>query len=585
MNNRVTKGSEMTFEGLVRDCATCVLERFHDYQDRFRRITLRAPERFANRQWAEVQADTTQRLKLYAAVVDQTETALCILLADQVAHPAIWSAARADYAARIAVRDDRELAETFFNSVSRRIFGTVGVNPLIEFVHDHPEPPPACPAAQVFKTYPLTGPMEPILRQIISAGSNFQINKRALENVLPQMVERVETKLGHRDGATRPAHIEMILSTFYRGQGAYLIGRIVEGERIIPLVAALLHAVEGLVVDALLLDPDRVSIVFSYTRSAFHVSTDTPRALVDFLKTIMPSKPEAEIYSSIGYFKHGKTALYRDVCRHTAQCTEDRFRLSAGKRGMVMVVFDMAGLDMVVKLIRDRFDTPKKTTRAKVMDQYAFVFNHYRVGRLIEAHTFEHLSFDRCWFSDDLLEGLATDAGRTVHLENDRVIIDHAYLERRVTPLDVYLKANSGEKARAAVVDFGNAIKDLAYANIFPGDMLLKNFGVTRHGRVVFYDYDEIVPLTDCRFRTIPQARTYMDEMAAEPWYTVGEDDVFPEEFSRFLGLSPAHRDLFLSRHADLLAPEFWVGVQEEIRSGRIRHIRPYADHYRLEKA
>jgi isocitrate dehydrogenase kinase/phosphatase len=365
MNHRVTKGSEMTFEGLVRDCATCVLERFHDYQDRFRRITLRAPERFANRQWAEVQADTTQRLKLYAAVVDQTETALCILLADQVAHPAIWSAARADYAARIAVRDDRELAETFFNSVSRRIFGTVGVNPLIEFVHDHPEPLPACPAAQVFKTYPLTGPMEPILRQIISAGSNFQINKRALENVLPQMVERVETKLGHRDGATRPAHIEMILSTFYRGQGAYLIGRIVEGERIIPLVMALLHAVKGLVVDALLLDPDGVSIVFSYTRSAFHVSTDTPRALVDFLKTIMPSKPEAEIYSAIGYFKHGKTVLYQDVCRHTAQCTEDRFRLSPGKRGMVMVVFDMAGHEMVVKLIRDRFDTPKKTTRSQ----------------------------------------------------------------------------------------------------------------------------------------------------------------------------------------------------------------------------
>ena len=575
----------MAFEVLVQDCATCILERFYDYQDRFRRITLRAPERFINRQWAEVQADTTQRLNLYATVVDQTETALCSLLADRVTQPAIWSAAMSDYAARITVREDRELAETFFNSVSRRIFGTVGVNRMIEFVHDDPEPLPVFPSKPVFKTYPLAGPMEPLLRQIIATGSNFQINKRVLENVLPQMVERVNTKLDLSDNPDRPACIEMIRSTFYRGQGAYLIGRIVAGKRITPLVMALLHAANGLVVDALLLDADGASIVFSYTRSAFHVSTDTPRGLVDFLKTIMPSKPEAEIYSSIGYFKHGKTALYRDVCRHTAQCTEDRFRLSAGKRGMVMVVFDMAGHDMVVKLIRDRFDTPKKTTRAKVMDQYAFVFNHYRVGRLIEAHAFEHLSFDRCWFSDDLLDALTTDAGRTVHLENDRVIIDHAYLERRVTPLDVYLKATSDENARTAVVDFGNAIKDLAYANIFPGDMLLKNFGVTRHGRVVFYDYDEIVPLTDCRFRTIPRARTYMDEMAAEPWYTVGEEDVFPEEFSRFLGLSPAHRDLFLSRHADLLAPEFWVGVQEEIRSGHIRHIRPYASHYRLEKA
>jgi isocitrate dehydrogenase kinase/phosphatase len=249
---------------------------------------------------------------------------------------------------------------------------------------------------------------------------------------------------------------------------------------------------------------------------------------------------------------------------------------------MVMVVFDMADYDMVVKLIRDRFDTPKKTTQAHVMEQYEFVFRHYRVGRLIEAHAFEHLSFDRCWFSDNLLDYLTGEAGETVHLVNDRVIIDHAYLERRVTPLDIYLKEESDEKTDAAVVDFGLAIKDMAYANIFPGDMLLKNFGVTRHGRVVFYDYDEIVPLTDCNFRKIPQARTDMDEMADEPWYMIEENDVFPNEFSRFLGLSPRHRELFLSHHADLLATAFWITVQDEIRSGNIRHIRPYQPHCRL---
>jgi len=251
-------------------------------------------------------------------------------------------------------------------------------------------------------------------------------------------------------------------------------------------------------------------------------------------------------------------------------------------RGMVMVVFDLAGYELVVKLIRDRFDTPKKTSREKVMQQYDFVFHHYRVGRLIEAHAFEHLSFDRCLFPDDLLDWLVDEAGRTVHLDRDRVIIDHAYLERRVTPLDIFLAEESGPKAETAVVDFGNAIKDLAFADIFPGDMLLKNFGVTRHGRVVFYDYDEIVPLTACRFRKIPQARTDLEEMSDEPWYLVGDGDVFPEEFSRFLGLSPAHRDLFLSRHADLLTPDFWTAVQEEIRDGRIRHIRPYHDRYRL---
>ena len=574
----------MTIEALAQSGSNLIHERFCDYEDRFRRITLRAPKRFVNRQWALVQADTTERLNLYAAVVDQTEIDIRRLLDDRVAEDKLWAGAKAAYAALIAARDDRELAETFFNSVTRRILGTIGVNRRIEFVHDDRQLALPCPSASVFNTYALTGAIEPVFRQIFSDCSDLKIDHTALEMGLPRIVARVEKCLNQVNDRTHPVRIEMIRHIFYRGQGAYLIGRMVAGQQIIPLAMALLNPSAGAVVDALLLDADGVSIVFSYTRSAFHVTVEKLGELVCFLKSIMPAKPEAEIYSSIGYFKHGKTVLYQDVCRHTAECTDDRFRISPGKRGMVMVVFDMANHEMVVKLIRDRFDNPKKTTRAKVIEQYNFVFNHYRVGRLIEAHTFEHLSFDRCWFSDDLIDHLITEAGRTVHLINDRVIIDHAYLERRVTPLDIYLKKETDEKTESAVVDFGNAIKDLAFANIFPGDMLLKNFGVTRHGRVVFYDYDEIVPLTACRFRKIPQARSYMEEMADEPWYTVGEDDVFPEEFSRFLGLSPEHRSLFLSQHADLLSPDFWVTAQEEIRSGHIRHIRPYHARYRLQR-
>jgi len=534
------------------------------------------------RQWELVQSDTIELLNLYATVVNQAEIDVRSLLENRVAENALWAIARADYAARIASMDNRELAETFFNSVTRRIFNTVGVNHRIEFVHDDHQPTFPCPTGSVFRTYPMAGAIEPVVRQIFSDCSDLEIGHAALEKAIPHIVERVGKRLDEMDGHTHPVRVEVLRHIFYRGQGAYLIGRMVAGRQIIPLVMALLNSSEGVSVDALLLDADGVSIVFSYTRSAFHVAVEKLGELVGFLKSIMPAKPEADIYSSIGYFKHGKTKLYQDVCRHTATCTDDRFRISPGKRGMVMVVFDMTDLEMVVKLIRDRFDNPKKTTRNKVIEQYDFVFNHYRVGRLIEAHTFEHLSFDRCWFSDDLLEHLIAEAGQTVHLLEDRVIIDHAYLERRVIPLDIYLKAETDEKTKATVLDFGNAIKDLAFANIFPGDMLLKNFGVTRHGRVVFYDYDEIVPLTACRFRKIPKARSYMQEMADEPWYAVGEDDVFPEEFSHFLGLSPEHRSLFLSQHADLLTPDFWVMAQEEIRSGHIRHIRPYHPRYRL---
>ena len=115
-----------------------------------------------------------------------------------------------------------------------------------------------------------------------------------------------------------------------------------------------------------------------------------------------------------------------------------------------------------------------------------------------------------------------------------------------MTPLDIYLQQATPEEANQAIIDYGQAIKDLAVTNIFTGDMLLKNFGVTRHGRLVFYDYDELRPLTDCNFRKFPQAMSYEDELAAEPWFHIGEDDVFPEEFLRFMGLPNNVKETFL---------------------------------------
>ena len=571
----------MTTDDLARQCAILINEQFTDLQNRFRRITLSAVKRFTQRQWAALQADTANRLNLYPSAVDQAESRLRAMLRDRVRDIDVWSAAKAAFIVLIRLRDDRELAETFFNSITRHLFGTVGVNRHLEFIHD--DPAWVTPTPTVFNAYPLTAPIESVLRQIFMDAMGLTLDQAQIDAVLPQMADRLNRRLD-QIGALKPGCIEMLRPVFYRGQGAYLIGRVTTEKTIFPFVAALLHPPSGVVVDALLLYTEAVSVIFSYTRSAFHVDIERPAETIAFLKSILPAKPEADLYSAIGHFKHGKTVLYRDVCRYTAECTLDQFHLSPGKRGMVMIVFEMAGFDMVVKLIRDHFDTPKKTTRAKVMAQYDFIFHHYRVGRLVEAHCFEHLSFDRCWFSDALLELLLDEAGQTVHLENERVVIDLAYLERRVIPLDVYLETRTGKAADAVAIDFGNAIKDLAAANIFPGDMLLKNFGVTRHARVVFYDYDEIVPLTDCRFRKIPQPRTYLEEMADEPWYTVEENDVFPEEFSRFLGLGPHHRDLFLAHHEDLMQTDFWIGLQEEIRNGVIRHVPPYPPRYQLNE-
>jgi isocitrate dehydrogenase kinase/phosphatase len=572
------KGPVMALDALPTACAETALACYHDYQARFHEITQRAPQQFMKRRWADIRDDTTLRVNLYAAVVDAAQQTLSKMLGGAADTMAVWAGAKAAYARRTAMRHDREVAWTFFNSLTRRLFDTVGVNRDIEFIHrDAPSDLPR-PTDAVVRSYPLGGPLEPVIRQILGDYPDLCMADSMLETVLGDIKKRVEQRLaGIDDGPSMSAvRIDMLRPVFYRGQGAYLIGRIVSKGSPIPLVLALLHPEGGVTLDALLLDADAVSVVFSYTRSAFHVLADRPGEIVAFLKSILPSKPEVDLFTAIGHFKHGKTVLYRDVCRHTDECREDRFRIAPGTQGMVMLVFDMPGLDMVIKLIRDRFDNPKRTTRQRVMQQYDFVFKHYRVGRLIEAHAFEHLSFDRCWFTDDLLEHLMEEASNTVRCIDDRVIIDHAYLERRVVPLDVFLTQAPAQRVAAAVVDFGNAIKDLAMANIFPGDMLLKNFGVTRHGRVVFYDYDEIVTLTDCNFRNIPQPRTYMEEMADEPWYTVDENDVFPEELSRFLGLSAEHRELFIRFHEDLLTVDFWKAIQTEIGNGIIRHIRPY---------
>ncbi|VVN74694.1 Isocitrate dehydrogenase kinase/phosphatase [Pseudomonas fluorescens] len=145
-----------------------------------------------------------------------------------------------------------------------------------------------------------------------------------------------------------------------------------------------------------------------------------------------------------------------------------------------------------------------------------------------------------------------------------------------MTPLNLYLEHANPAQVREALEDYGLAIKQLAAANIFPGDMLLKNFGVTRHGRVVFYDYDEICFLTEANFRHIPLPRTPEDEMASEPWYSIGPLDVFPEEFPPFLFADAGQRKLFDQLHGELYNADYWKSLQEAIRAGKVIDVFPY---------
>jgi isocitrate dehydrogenase kinase/phosphatase len=382
--------------------------------------------------------------------------------------------------------------------------------------------------------------------------------------------------------STRVDLVEMLIPLFFRGQRAYAVGRLWCEGTLVPLVFAFQNEREGISLDAVLCAEDDVSVLFSFTRAYFHVDVNRPHDLVRFIHRIIPQKRLAELYIAIGYNRHGKTELYRDLLHHLQE-SDEQFVIASGARGMVMLVFTFPSFDVVFKIIRDSFDEPKRTTRADVMGKYTLVFRHDRAGRLIDAQEFEYLEFDRARFSEPLLAEMQKLAAQSVRIDSQRVVIKHLYAERRVHPLDLYVRQACQKDVRAAVIDYGFAIKDLAAANIFPGDILLKNFGVTRHGRVVFYDYDELCLLTECNFRETPVPRDMIDEMSDEPWYYVGEHDCFPAELKTWLGLAEPWRGVFIEHHADLYGVPFWRDVQSRIRAGELIDILPYSQSKRLD--
>jgi isocitrate dehydrogenase kinase/phosphatase len=551
-----------------------ILTGFNDFCEAFATITQRASRRFEQKDWHGMRRDTVERLDLYPKIVDETVGMLNRKLGKDRRQKNLWTTSKTIYHQVCKDRSDAEIAFTFYNSVIRKLFHSIDIEPELTFI----EPPPltACePASELYFSIELKKITPQTIGEIFE---KYQFRTPFVD--LHEDARRCAIRIGQLvelpEGPKHTPSIDMLRAPFFRGMSAHLVGRLRWRNRVSPLVFVLDNDTLGLRVDALLTTQAQMRRLFSFSRAYFHVQTPSPGAIVAFLKQSMPEKRIAELYIGLGYHKHGKTELYRDLLHHQKVCSQDRFDFSPGKHGMVMITFNMPEDDLIYKLIRDRFDSPKQTTARKVMEKYDYVFKHDRAGRLLDVQLFENLKLEECCFTPALLEEISKEAKNAATVTNDDVILHHAYVERRVTPLDLFIKSAAPDDAKAVVIDYGQAIKDLANINVFPGDMLIKNFGVTRLGRVVFYDYDELCPLLECNFRKLPHARQYEDELSDEPWFTVGVHDVFPEEFSAFLGLPPHLRQVFLKYHGDLLEPDFWLQTQSQIRSGTWTHIRPY---------
>jgi isocitrate dehydrogenase kinase/phosphatase len=568
------------------DIARTILDGFDRHYLLFRQASQAAKTHFEHADWRTAQQAARARIDFYDRRVQE-----CVHALEDEYEPAelndeTWREVKLHYIGLLTHHKRPELAESFFNTVSCRILHRsyyrndfMFVRPAVSTEYIETEEP--APTYRVY--YPAADGLRVALRRIVT---NFQLARPFAD--LERDVALAEARLDQAFGlhAREPnQQLQVLSSLFFRNKDAYIVGRAINGAKEHPFVVPVLHGEDGrLLLDTVLTDPEHVTLLFSFTRAYFMVDMEVPSAYVQFLRSLMPKKPRSEIYTVLGLQKQGKTLFYRDFLQHL-QHSSDSFRSAPGIPGMVMLVFELPSFPYVFKAIKDWYPPPKDTTRARVKEKYLLVKHHDRVGRMADTLEYSDVAFPLSRFSEELLAELQRFAPSLVEIEGDRIVIKHLYIERRMTPLNIFLQDAASEALlEHGVLEYGNAIRDLVAANIFPGDMLYKNFGVTRHGRVVFYDYDEIEYLTDCNFRDIPAPRNEEDEMASEPWYSIGRHDVFPEQFGHFLLGDPRIRRHFLVHHAELLTRAWWQSHKERILAGEIEDVFPYPQHIRFHR-
>jgi len=567
---------------LCQRAARTILLGFEDYHEHFARITRRAKQRFEQRDWAGLRSDLGERIDSYDECIATTRERLVAELGERAKDRALWQGIRAAFAVQVANLLDQELYKTYYNTLTRRFFRTRGVDPAIEFVALDLQPTDRIVHPVARHNYAIHGNLADVFARVL-AGYAFDVPYAHPHLCAERMARAVEQRFGHWDGGAHPfVAIELLETVFYREQRAYLVGRAFGEFRHTPLVIALANGPDGLYVDALITDRDHLAQLFGFTRSYFFADLPTVGSAVVFLRSLLPKKPVDELYTVLGRAKQGKTERYRAFFRHLELNPDEQFVRAEGERGMVMMVFTLPSYPLVFKLIRDRFAYPKEMAREEVMEKYRIVSRHDRAGRLVDAQSFRHLRFPRRQFESSLLDELLEGCRETVTEDGDDLVFSLCYVERRLRPLNLYLKEVPEADALRAVIDYGQAIKDLARSGIFPGDLLLKNFGVTRNRRAIFYDYDELCLVTDCRFRRLPEARDNDEEMHHGAWFHVDTNDVFPEQFPRFLGLSKTQLDALLAAHGEIFDVGWWLELKRAIARDGVADVPPYSEAARL---
>ena len=539
--------------------AQFIQQRYQQFYNTFDELTAQAKTRFIQRQWVEQREAMRSRILLHDQAIEQI--ALELSAQTKLAESNVGWWGKTGELFDLAM-EKNPIAQSFFDAVGRVYFKGDLAFTLFD-VHRK---------AEIGKL-PLTEYNFQSTSEFLYHGlRDLDFNVREVEEKSKRIDERLRAFMSGK------GQVYMYPQLFYRNKHAYWLGYLYSPDRPIPLCFAFSNSAEGIELNALLTHEEEIKNVFAFSRSYFLVETRHADALVELLSLLMPSKPKAQLFMNLGYQEHGKELVVHQLHQHLQQ-NRTQFVVAPGISGMVMMVFTLPDYDLVFKLIRDNFRPPKFVSREEVIEKYRFIAMHDRVGRLADAQRFEYMGLPIAYFEKDLLDYLLRECSHSVSVRNGMVCFQDIYTERKMVPLNLYLDANRSESENNhAVIDFGNAIREMALSNIFPGDLLIKNFGVTNEGRVVFYDYDEIVPLANCQFKDMPKARNDDEEMSAEPWYAVSENDIFPQELVKFLLPEGEWRNLFATHHQQLYTARFWNELKELHQRGELVDIQPYEE-------
>lgn len=562
--------------------AKTIINGFERHIFLFREITQSAKSRFEQAKWHEVQEASKQRTDFYDLRVKETLDVIKRDFAIDTLDESLWQDVKSEYVTQLLYHSKSDLAESFYNSIFCHLFERKYYQNRFIFVQSSDECIDNLKNKQVYTRYE---PEDHNLVETISAillRPQFDIPYEDLTRDISILIERFFKQADKTRFPVSTLKFDIIDAVFYRNKGAYIIGRVVSPAGETPFIVALLNNEQGQIyVDTLLTDKEHMAVVFGFARAYFFVDCQYLHPLILFLQSLMPSKTRAELYAAIGYHKQGKTQFYRDFLNHL-DASDDKLELADGIKGMVMSVFTLPSYPYVFKIIKDKFSPSKKMTKKDVKEKYRLVKLHDRVGRMADTMEYSEVAFPRDRFSEELLTELETVAPSLIRYENELIVISHMYIERRMRPLNLYLAESTDEQIDDAMMGYGMAIKQLIAADIFPGDMLLKNFGVTRHGRVIFYDYDEITYMDEVNFRVKPEPVTEEQIYAAEPWYSVEPGDMFPEELATFALANPKYRKAFMQYHAELLEASYWQQAQKNVAEGIVEDVFPYPPEMRF---